>query len=245
MHKKGEEFMEQMIIAPKDNRLRALDIVIDEYEIDFDPELIDPVIELLRNILSAEREEEKYGKYIDLIETVREFDGETFYHLIGVALLAGVTAKKLKLSKEEVEKVVIAGVLHDIGKVIVGADIIRKPCNVSEKEMIQIRKHPVYAYRLLSEVENDSDILFGVLMHHERFCGGGYPLNYQGEQIPLIARILAVCDTFDALTSSRPYHTKSSVQDSLYYIVRSTRYDPYVSSAFKSAFQIGSCAWWK
>lgn len=237
--------MEQMIMTPKDSRLRALNVVIDEYEIDFEPEVLAPVIELLRKILGAEKEDEKYGKYVYLIETVREFDGETFYHLIGVALLAGVTAKKLGLSEEEFEKIVIAGVLHDIGKVMVGTDIIRKPYSVSEKEMIQIRKHPIYAYRLLSEVENDADILFGVLMHHERFCGGGYPLNYKGEQIPLCARILAVCDTFDALTSNRPYHTKSSVQDSLYYIVRSTRYDPYVSSAFKSAFQIGSCAWWK
>ena len=237
--------MEQMKITPKDSRLRALSIVVSEYEIDFDPELLEPVTALLRKILGAEKEDEKYGKYAYLIETVREFDGETFYHLIGVGLLAGVTAKIMDLSDTEFEKIVIAGVLHDIGKVMVGTDILRKPCGVSEKEMIQIRKHPIYAYRLLSEVEKDSDILFGVLMHHERFCGGGYPLNYNGEQIPLCARILAICDTFDALTSSRPYHTKSSVQDSLYYIVRSTRYDPYVSTAFKAAFQGGSCAWWK
>lgn len=237
--------MEQMKITPKDCRLRALNTVVSEYEIDFEPELLEPVIDLLRKILEAEKEDEKYGKYVYLIESVREFDGETFYHLIGVALLAGITAKKLELSDAEFEKVVIAGVLHDIGKVMVGTDILRKPCGVSEKEMIQIRKHPTYAYRLILEVEKDPDILFGVLMHHERFCGGGYPLNYNGEQIPLCARILAVCDTFDALTSSRPYHTKSSIQDSLYYIVRSTRYDPYVSAAFKSAFQVGSLAWWK
>lgn len=237
--------MVQMLITPKDSRLRAMNIVTDEYEIYFESEVFEPVVELLRKILSAEKEDERYGKYNYHIDKVREFDGETFYHLIGVALLAGVTAKKLELSDEEFEKIVIAGLLHDIGKIMVGTDILRKPCSVSEKEMVQIRKHPTYAYKLLLEVEKDEDILFGVLMHHERFCGGGYPLNYKGEQIPLFARILAVCDTFNALTSSRTYHTKSSVQDALYYIVRSPRYDPHISAIFKSAFQIGKRTWWK
>lgn len=93
--------MEQMKITPKDSRLRALSIVVSEYEIDFDPELLEPVTALLRKILGAEKEDEKYGKYAYLIETVREFDGETFYHLIGVGLLAGVTAKIMDLSDTE------------------------------------------------------------------------------------------------------------------------------------------------
>lgn len=237
--------MEQMMMTPKEGRLRALNIIVREYELNFDSELTEPVIALLKKILGAEEDDVNYGKYSHLIEEVREFDGDTFYHLIGVAFLAGVTARKLELSEAEFEKVVLAGVLHDIGKVTVGADIIRKPCNISEKEMMEIQKHPIYAYHLLAEMGTDEAILSGVLMHHERFCGGGYPLNYQGEQIPVIARILAICDTFNALTSNRPYRAKSSAQDSIYYIIRSTRFDPYISSVFKEAFQIENRVWWK
>lgn len=237
--------MEQMMITPIDSRLRALDTVLNEYELDFEPYIIGPVKMMLRRILSSDETDERYSGYMYLIDTVRQFDGDTFYHLVGVALIAGVTAKKMDLSKKQIEEVILTGLMHDIGKVMVGADIIRKPCNISEKEMIQIQKHPIYAYKLLAEIGADSEVLFGVLMHHERFCGGGYPLNYKGEQISLCARIMAVCDTFDALTSNRPYHSRTSVQDSLYYIVRSTRYDPYVSAAFKSAFQFVDHVWWK
>ncbi len=114
--------------------------------------------------------------------------------------------ESIGLSKDYLEKVRLSGLLHDVGKIGVPDTILDKPDKLTDEEWAIMKQHPEIGYRILSHIKQfHGDILDGVLYHHERIDGKGYPRGFKGEEIPFMGRLLAVADGFDAMTSDRPY----------------------------------------
>jgi putative two-component system response regulator len=130
---------------------------------------------------------------------------ETRAHSERVALRAVNLAMALGLGEEEVRALYAAGLLHDIGKVAVDQDVLDKAGGLNDRELDQIRAHPLVSAQIVAPVSLSPVTMEAIRHHHERFDGQGYPDRLAGERIPLGARILAVCDAFDAMTSERAY----------------------------------------
>ena len=140
-----------------------------------------------------------------LVSVLDARDEYTFGHSDRVAAMSRQLAAAVGLPPDECETVYLSGLLHDLGKVGVADDVLLKPGQLTDDEMAQVKEHPQRGYDLLKRLEPLKDMLPGVLHHHEAWDGSGYPHGLAGEEIPLIARLLAVADSFDAMTSSRPY----------------------------------------
>ncbi len=140
-----------------------------------------------------------------LSEAVDAKDRYTSGHSRRVAEYARMIAERMGKSKEEQEEIFQAGLLHDVGKIRVPAEIINKPGRLTDEEFALIKIHPVTGYRILHEVSEETLIAISAKYHHERYDGKGYPNGLVGEQIPEIARILGVADSYDAMTSNRSY----------------------------------------
>lgn len=155
-------------------------------------------------------EEETYLNTVHaLAAAVDARDPYTQFHSRHVASLAVLVAKKLRLKKDKVNLIEIAAMLHDIGKIGIPDNILKKAGPLTKEEREQIQKHPEMSEKILSSTTL-KEILPWILSHHERWDGKGYPQGLAGEDIPFEARILAVCDTYDAMTSDRPYRAALS-----------------------------------
>ena len=153
---------------------------------------------------------------------LQNYDDYTYKHCLRVAMLSASVCEELGLSETETKECVVAGLLHDIGKSNIDHDIIIKPGKLTDKEFEEIKRHPLIGYNILKNGGHySSNILSGVLFHQEKYDGSGYPTGLAGEKIPLVARIMAVCDVFDALTSNRPYRVPWSVAETEEYILGS------------------------
>ncbi|MCC6159834.1 MAG: transporter substrate-binding domain-containing protein [Deltaproteobacteria bacterium] len=137
--------------------------------------------------------------------TVEKRDPYTSGHQIRVAKLARAIAERLGLPKEEVEAIYLAGVIHDIGKISIPAEILVKPGELSSEERLLIRQHPLTGYEILKPIRFPWPIAEMVHQHHERMDGSGYPRGLAGEDILLGARIIAVADVVETMTLRRPY----------------------------------------
>lgn len=140
-----------------------------------------------------------------LSEAVDAKDRYTSGHSRRVAEYARRIAERMGKSKEEQEEIFQAGLLHDVGKIRVPAEIINKPGKLTEEEFAVIKIHPVTGYHILHEISEDTLIAISAKYHHERYDGKGYPNGLIGDKIPEIARILGVADSYDAMTSNRSY----------------------------------------
>ncbi len=132
-------------------------------------------------------------------------DKYTRGHSARVSILSRLIAQEAGLSNEECEQVYFAALLHDVGKIGVPDDVINKPGRLTDEEFAQIKVHPVLGYQILSSIRQSPYLSVGAHYHHERYDGRGYPDGLAGEDIPKIARIIAVADAFDAMTSTRSY----------------------------------------
>ena len=132
-------------------------------------------------------------------------DRYTRGHSERVAMLSAALAEAAGLSHDEVNRVHISGLVHDIGKIGVPEAVLTKPGRLTDEEFAQIRMHPEIGYGILKDIPLLRDLLPGVLHHHERYDGKGYPHGLSGEHIPLMARIIGLADTFDAMSSTRSY----------------------------------------
>jgi HD-GYP domain-containing protein (c-di-GMP phosphodiesterase class II) len=155
--------------------------------------------------LFAEQEQLLVGVVRAMVNTIDAKDSYTCGHSDRVATIARLLAQELGLDEAEAERVYLAGLLHDIGKIGVPDNILLKAGKLTDAEFEMIKKHPVIGYNVLKDLHQISHVLPGVLHHHESVNGLGYPAGLKGDQIPLVARILAVADAFDAMTSNRPY----------------------------------------
>lgn len=152
-----------------------------------------------------------YDDVYKLMKNIRTKDEYTYFHCVNVAFYSSLMAKWLKLSETETKRVIQAGFLHDIGKARVPLDVLNKPSALTEEEFEKIKKHPIYGYRILEESNfPDSEIKTAVLMHHERVNRTGYPFIISPSKIGITARIIAIADVYDAMTSDRVYKKKKT-----------------------------------
>lgn len=135
----------------------------------------------------------------------------TLHHSVNVALICGVLGRWLGYNERELTDLVLSGLLHDIGKTQISLEILNKPGKLSEEEMNIMQTHPSVGYKMLRENTNlSANICYGVLQHHERLDGSGYPFKIQGNQIHKYAKIIAIADIYDAMTSNSAYRTKAT-----------------------------------
>jgi len=139
------------------------------------------------------------------VARLKSHDDYTYLHSMAVCGLMISLGKTLGLNEQQLRRVGMGGLLHDVGKAAVPLDILNKPTKLTEEEFNVMRQHPIIGAQILMEADADEDLLDIALHHHERYDGNGYPHGLKGEQITRFARMAAVCDVYDALTSTRVY----------------------------------------
>jgi two-component system, response regulator RpfG len=178
---------------------------------------------LFENLVKAATAEIKSREKETLMRLARageHKDYDTAMHLQRMSLYSRAIAETIGLSDEEAEIIELASPLHDIGKIGIPDSILLKKGNLDDQELKLMRKHPIIGYEILQDspskyLQKGSEI---ALAHHERFDGSGYPYALKGTDIPLSARIVAIADVFDALTSVRPYKEAWSIDKALEYV---------------------------
>jgi diguanylate cyclase (GGDEF)-like protein len=172
-----------------------------------------------------------------LAQAVDARDSYTCMHSSGVSSVATSLAKFIGLDEKTVKRIEVAGTLHDIGKIGIPDNILNKPGRLSGDEVKVIMNHPELSAQILQSTSL-KEIIPAVKGHHERWDGGGYPSGLQKNEIPIEARILAIADTFDAMTTSRPYRKALPVKEALDEIQRcsGTQFDPLLAEQFLKMF---------
>lgn len=168
-------------------------------------------------------------------------DSYTFKHSINVSEYAVLLAKKIGLSSEEVRIVKEAGLLHDIGKIGVPETILKKQGKLTDDEYNIMKSHVTNSIEMIHYLPNMSYVIPAVISHHERYDGRGYPRGIAGEKIPLLGRVLAVCDCYDAMVSKRPYKEKMPQEYAVSELIKNkgTQFDPKLVDAFVSLIREG------
>ncbi|MHC4187054.1 MAG: HD-GYP domain-containing protein [Planctomycetota bacterium] len=178
------------------------------------------------------------GSLRALTNSIDAKDRYTRGHSERVAFISKWIADRLVeqnlLKEEEVSKIYLAGLLHDIGKMGIEEVVLRKNGKLTEQEMYCIKTHPSVGASILSEIKQMRDIVPGVLCHHEREDGRGYPNGIKGDQIPLVSKIIALADSFDAMTSKRTYRDAMSVKQAINEIEKAlgSQFDETVGRVF-------------
>lgn len=156
-------------------------------------------------------------------------------HPVNVACISYIIGKWINLNSSELHDLVYSGLLHDIGKAKIRDSLLNKKTKLTDNEMEIMRSHPVVGYHLLNDLEClEPEILDGILSHHERYDGSGYPYGQKGTDISLFGRIIAIADIFDAMTTNRSYCSKVSpfkATEEIYYCGFGAL-DPYICQAF-------------
>lgn len=177
-----------------------------------------------------------------LSDAIEARDPYTRGHSVRVARMAHAVGLRLGCSKGSLSVLDLGGALHDVGKLVVSETILGKPGLLTVQELAEVRAHPEAGARLVALDRTLLPALPGVLYHHERWDGGGYPTGRAGMKIPVEARILAVVDCYDAMTSDRPYRAALPPEDAIAEVDRcaGTQFDPDVASAFVAAWESGA-----
>ncbi|QEY33690.1 HD-GYP domain-containing protein [Caproiciproducens galactitolivorans] len=181
------------------------------------------------------------------IANLKLYDDYTYNHSLGVSILSIAIGLELGLKTQELYDLGLCALLHDIGKMAVPISIISKPAKLTEEEFNIVKQHPSNGalFFLKHHLANKS-ICEGILTHHEKYDGTGYPRGLSGEDIPLFGRIISVADVYDALTSVRPYRKPSTPTEAIEYIMGSSgiAFDLKIVKAFLNKvapYPIGSC----
>lgn len=192
-----------------------------------------------------EKNEQINNMTVQTITTVANaLDAKDSYsegHSRRVAVYAAQIAEKLGLSKEDIRNIRIIALLHDIGKIGVPDSVLNKPGRLNEEEFSQMKEHAVIGSEILKDIDMITGISIGAKFHHERYDGKGYPEGLKGEEIPFIARIIAVADSYDAMTSDRIYRkhlTAEQVMSELHN-GEGTQFDPAIAKALEELIDDG------
>lgn len=187
--------------------------------------LYDDLADLLMGMLHA------------LVNSVDAKDPYTFGHSGRVAFFSRALGQSAGLSPIQCERVYLSGLLHDIGKIGVPDAVLTKPGRLTREEFDLLKKHPEIGQRILSRVRQIQDLVPGVLYHHERIDGRGYPHGLSGKSIPLFGRIICIADSFDAMTSNRTYRAALPIPMAISEVRRcsGSQFDPFLAERFLAA----------
>jgi len=171
---------------------------------------------------------------VSLSEAIEYKDMTTGFHVLRVGYISEAIANELGLDQDSIEMIKYAGFFHDIGKIGIPDHILQKPGKLTEEEFVQIRKHSEIGAEIMKPINFFKGIVSGIKHHHERWDGKGYPAGLQADEIPLIARIIAVADVFDVVLSSRPYKPACTIEDATQEVAinRGTQFDPKIVDIF-------------
>jgi len=159
-------------------------------------ELVENYIDLMTNVTGI----------ISILHRVKSHNEYTFEHSLNVAIISGVIGRWLGLTGKNLKDLILTGLLHDIGKFLIPPKILNKPSKLTDEEMKIIKTHSAHGYRLLRNCDELSPkVKLGILQHHERQDGSGYPQGLKGENIHIYANIVAIADIYDAMSSKRVY----------------------------------------
>lgn len=179
---------------------------------------------------------------------LKSYDNYTYYHSVNVGVLSMVMGVALDMNRDELYKLGLGALLHDIGKVFIDRKIINKTDSLTPEEFEEIKKHPVLGYEHLNNANLNfpASSLIGILQHHERMDGSGYPDGLSGEEINKFSRIIAISDVFDAMTTERPYRPGMMPSEVMEYLMGSagTLFDAelvYLFTRKVAAFPLGTC----
>jgi HD-GYP domain-containing protein (c-di-GMP phosphodiesterase class II) len=175
-----------------------------------------------------------------LVSALAESDGETHAHSHEVAATARAVGLRLRLDAGELAEVELAALLHDVGKLRLPRRLLMKPGRLTEHERRLIRLHPDWGADMVGEIPGLEGVALIVRLHHERPDGCGYPLGLTREQIPMAARIVAVCDAYGAMTQRRPYSAPLDVEEALAELERHSgaQFDPDVVEALTAIVRL-------
>jgi len=172
-----------------------------------------------------------------IICSLEEKDSYTHGHSIRVAEYSQLLASELNLSEIEIKEVELSALFHDIGKIGIPDNVLLKPARLSRAEFEIMKSHPVRSAKILERISGMRNLIPGIKYHHERFDGLGYPDGLKGQDIPLYARIILIADTFDAMTSTRPYRLALDKEIAFEELRRcsGTQFDPVLVDTFIKA----------
>lgn len=230
-------------MAPPVKTIRQLDIQgyyeksdrFDQLEL-----LVESCVKSIRQLrLIKDYQENLQNAYMQTIDTLRNVvetrDKETEGHSRRVSFLATALAEEIGLREEEVDKVRLAGLFHDIGKIGVKDSVLLKQGPLNNEEYDEIKKHPAEGVGILSHFTPFEELLPIIGQHHERVDGRGYPMGLSGEEICISARLIAVADSFDAMISNRAYRKGLGIEKTMAEMERcsGTQFDPKIVDALK------------
>ena len=192
--------------------------------------------------LYTELKEAFYATAEALAETIELRDPYTGGHTRRVRTYSMIIGSYMELDKKQMEHLRLAAILHDIGKIGVRDEILLKQAGLNEEEFNKMKMHAHYGAEILSHIKQLKDVIPGVKDHHERFDGKGYPDGIKKDAIPLIARIISVADTFDAMTTDRPYRKGLTLEQAFDEFKKSsgTQFDEAVVEVFFTAWRDGA-----
>ncbi len=170
-----------------------------EKNTDFDPnELIGETMAMVNNRNTP-------TSVMDMILHLHEFDDDTYAHSLNVGMLCNIFARWMGFSEEEKELATACGLFHDVGKLAMPSEVIKKPAKLTPSEYKVIKTHPLESYKILSNYKFPDEVKNAALMHHERCDGSGYPYGFTSEKISKFAKLVSIADVYDAMTSTRTY----------------------------------------
>ena len=169
-----------------------------------------------------------------LISIINAKDKYTYSHVERVVIYSRLMAKKLGLSEDEKKQLIYGAYMHDIGKINIPNEILTKKMRLTKEEWEILKQHPKDGVEIIKSVNSLKNVVPLILYHHERYDGFGYPVGLKEKEIPYLARVLTVIDSFDAMTSSRPYNKRKTYDEGLIELERcsGTQFDPEIVGIF-------------
>lgn len=223
VHGDGDTISEATLSCSVQERtIHLLELVYEPQE-DFNRKIYDVMDDVTKIILNTIK---KNASLFSMVSDLSYYDDYTYGHCLNVSALAMAIGLRRGLNEKTLSHLGMSGILHDIGKQNIPISIINKPGRLSAEEIEAVRCHPLIGYDFAKRHRMPEDICLGILQHHEKFNGGGYPYNLRGDKISLFGRILAVADVFDALTHKRSYHDPMSVAGAVDLMAKTDDFDP-------------------
>lgn len=199
------------------NRVETYTSILDELKKDIEEEHID-LITSIKTLISVINAKDRY----------------TYGHIERVVFYCRLLADKINLSEEDRNALIYGAYMHDIGKINIAKEILIKQMPLNNDEWEALKLHPANGVEIIEPVKSLENIIPLILHHHERYDGKGYPDNLKGEDIPYLARILTVVDSFDAMTSNRPYNKRKTYKEGIDELIRcsASQFDPNIVNSF-------------